>query len=210
LSLKAAFDSEILKDVEKDKALPLKISRQGSGNLYYTATMKYALPQELQKPVQQGIDLTWELFDSTTDEKINTEGSQINLERGKIYKAVVTLSSSYDLDYLALRAPVPSGGEILDATFATSPDESSTASGLSSLSRDQSVWGTAWHYMSNQQIFDNEIQFFWDSFEKGMTTVEFKFRAVRKGVYPTPPGCAECMYQPEIFGRSGGSLFVIK
>ena len=64
--------------------------------------------------------------------------------------------------------------------------------------------------MSNQVIYDNEIQFFWDYFGKGRTTAEFKFRAVRRGVYPTPPVNGECMYEPEVFGRTGAILYTIK
>ena len=64
--------------------------------------------------------------------------------------------------------------------------------------------------MSNQAIYDNEIQFFWDRFRKGSTTAEFKFRTVRRGVFPVPPVTAECMYEPEVFGRTKGLLYTIK
>ncbi|MDR0539775.1 MAG: hypothetical protein LBG74_04635 [Spirochaetaceae bacterium] len=36
------------------------------------------------------------------------------------------------------------------------------------------------------------------------------FRAARRGVYPTPPAAAECMYEPEIFGRTAGTLWMIE
>ena len=39
--------------------------------------------------------------------------------------------------------------------------------------------------------------------------MEFYFRAVRPGIYPTPPVQAECMYEPEIFGRTQGKLVII-
>ena len=64
--------------------------------------------------------------------------------------------------------------------------------------------------MDNQTILDNEIQFFWNYFGKGCTTATFKFRATRRGVFPTPPVTAECMYEPEVFGRSSGTLYTIK
>jgi uncharacterized protein YfaS (alpha-2-macroglobulin family) len=57
---------------------------------------------------------------------------------------------------------------------------------------------------------DNEIQYFWDRFYKGESTVSFLFRTARRGVYPTPPAQAECMYEPEIFGRSQGLLYTIE
>ncbi len=105
---------------------------------------------------------------------------------------------------------MPSGAEILDATFVTTPDGPANASGRGAYQDDASSGFGSDHYMSNQAIYNSEIQFFWDSFGKGTTTAEFSFRAVRRGVYPTPPVSAECMYEPEIFGRTGGTLYTIR
>jgi uncharacterized protein YfaS (alpha-2-macroglobulin family) len=65
-------------------------------------------------------------------------------------------------------------------------------------------------WISHQMILDNEIQYFWDQFFKGESTVSFLFRTARRGVYPTPPVQVECMYEPEIFGRSKGLLYTIE
>jgi uncharacterized protein YfaS (alpha-2-macroglobulin family) len=56
---------------------------------------------------------------------------------------------------------------------------------------------------------DDEIRFHWDSFPAGRQEVEFRFRAVMPGIYPTPPSQAECMYEPEVFGRAAGELAII-
>ena len=63
---------------------------------------------------------------------------------------------------------------------------------------------------ANLNVKNNEIQFFWDYFGSGKTTVSFTFRAARRGVYPLPPVQAECMYESEIFGRGDGYLCVIE
>jgi uncharacterized protein YfaS (alpha-2-macroglobulin family) len=59
-------------------------------------------------------------------------------------------------------------------------------------------------------IMDDEARFHWDFFRAGRQEVEFRFRAVMPGVYPTPPASAECMYEEEIFGRSAGELVRIE
>ena len=64
--------------------------------------------------------------------------------------------------------------------------------------------------MDNQRIYDNEVQSFYNYFPKGVTTIDFNFRAVRRGVFPLPPVTAECMYEPEVFGRSDGYLCVVE
>ena len=127
----------------------------------------------------------------------------ITLESGKTYEMAIRLSSGKDYTFVALRAPIPSGAEIVDAAFVTS------ASNDYDEEDAEESW-TDWRDASKQQIYDNEVQYFWNSWEKGGTTVRFKFRAARRGVFPCPPATAECMYENEIFGRSGGMLYVIK
>ena len=210
------FASDLLKKQKKDAELPLQFSKKGRGSLYYTASMRYAIPEELQSAHDQGLGVVMHLYDNATGEEIKTAGDNplVALQSGKTYKVTITLSSTYDRDYIALRAPVPSGAEILDATFVTSPDAATNQSGQGRYSNDKDdaygYWYGGDHFMSNQAIYNNEIQFFWDSFGKGKTTAEFKFRAVRRGVFPTPPVNAECMYEPEVFGRTSGVLYTIQ
>jgi uncharacterized protein YfaS (alpha-2-macroglobulin family) len=68
----------------------------------------------------------------------------------------------------------------------------------------------AFLHVSHQAVYDNEIQYFYDDLRAGETELTFLFRAARRGVYPTPPLTAECMYEPEIFGRTGGVLWTIE
>ncbi len=196
------FDGELLAKLPRDKEIPLVFEKTGSGRLYYTARLTYALPDEAQAARDQGIKIDARITDCETEKEVNAkaaDSARADLSNSKLYKATVTIASSRDRDYLALRCPIPSGAEILDSTFVTS----GSAAG-------QEASGDWRHWISNKTVRDNEVQFFWDSFKSGQTTVTFTFRAARRGVYPTPPVQAECMYEPEIFGRSDGCLFVIK
>lgn len=209
------FGDPQLQGIQSDALVPMTFAKNGDGTLYYTASLTYALPEENQTAREEGISVFMTLYDDQTGEEIKAASgsSLIALKSGKVYKARIKLSSTRDRTYLALRAPVPSGAEILDATFNTTPD-TDNASGMSGMSEDWDEYN-GWiyggmHYMSNQAIYDNEIQFFWDDFGKGETTVEFKFRATRRGVFPTPPAQAECMYEGEVFGRTSGTLYTIE
>ena len=216
LTNRLTMDSPVLTNKKKDTALPLEFRREGTGSLFYTAVMRYTVPEEMQAMRDQGLGITMTLYDNTTGEEIKPQKGSVvvQLQSGRTYRAKISLSSTYDREFIALRAPVPSGAEILDATFVTSSDAAQNASGRGNWSKDYDD-EAGWYYggshlMSNQVIYDNEIQFFWDYFGKGRTTAEFKFRAVRRGVYPTPPVNGECMYEPEVFGRTGGILYTIK
>jgi alpha-2-macroglobulin len=188
------FNQKPLLELDRDTALPLSIEKSGPGNLFYTAALSYALPSEILTPRDEGIGL----YSIIT----NLEGDIVDsshLTAGKTYIRKVTVSSHRDREYLSVRVPVPSGASILDASFVSSAE-------YAEYEEDE------YAYIYNpprMEIMDNEVRYFYDSFTKGKQEVEFYFRAVSTGIYPTPPVQAECMYQPEIFGRTSGQLIII-
>lgn len=199
-TLNLDFSDEQIASLPKGKSIPLEFIKSGKGQVFYTMEMKYALPDEMLTSRDEGLKVEYKIQDAETKEIVNQnqENCLVELESGKLYKATVRLESTKDRNFVALRAAIPSGAEILDSTFVTSGSEAEI---------ENSSWR---HWISNKTIYDNEIQFFWDSFETGSTEITFTFRAVRRGVYPTPPVSAECMYENEIFGRSEGLLYTIK
>lgn len=194
------FTDEQIKNLPKGKSIPVEFTKSGKGQVFYTMEMKYALPDEMLTSRDEGLKVEYKIQDAETKEILNQnqENCLVELESGKLYKATVRIESTKDRNFVALRAAIPSGAEILDSTFVTSGSEAEI---------ENSSWR---HWLSNKVIHDNEIQFFWNSFETGSTEITFTFRAVRRGVYPTPPVTAECMYENEIFGRSEGLLYTIK
>ena len=71
-------------------------------------------------------------------------------------------------------------------------------------------WEDAYYNDSHEYFYDNEAQYFHNYMWAGETTHSLTVRASRKGVYPTPPVQAELMYEPEVFGRTEGYLFIVK
>jgi uncharacterized protein YfaS (alpha-2-macroglobulin family) len=195
-----SFSDPPLASLEQDRMQPLVINRDGRGSLYYTASLSYAIPAELQGFRDEGLGVFMSIHDVNTGEAI--AGSA--LTGGATYRARVRVSSSRDRAYVALRVPVPSGAEILDSAFVTAASYDGTGGDPSPASRQAN------RRPSHRVIMDNEAQYFWDRFARGEGTVEFLFRAVRRGVYPTPPAQAECMYESEIFGRSRGAIYTIE
>ena len=189
-TLRLPFEDEFISSLPRDKAIPLVFEKNGNGYLFYTVEMKYALPDEAQAARDEGLNITYEITDFDTGELINVskDTCDVTLESGKIYKAKVFLQTNRTREYVAVRAPIPSGAEILDSTLVSA----------------DSGW------ISHKNITDNEAQFFWNEMRSGRYFFDFTFRAVRRGVYPTPPVQGECMYEPEVFGRSDGYLFIIE
>ena len=142
-TLKLPFENELISSLEKDTTNAVTFNKDGNGRLYYTIEMKYALPDEMQSARNEGISLDYQITDYETGEVINTSGkddSVLTLESGKMYKATIRLESNRDRTYIAMRAPIPSGAEILDSTFVTT----SSAGEVTSSSES---WG---HWLSKE------------------------------------------------------------
>lgn len=200
-TLKLPFEDEFVSSLPRDKAIAVEFVKDGEGYLFYNVEMKYALPDEAQAARDEGLKITYEITDFDTGEVVNVtkDTCDLKLQAGKIYKAKVFIETTRTREYVAVRAPIPSGAEILDSTLVTTGSAAQSSSTRS------------WHSgVSHKNITDNEAQFFWDEMRTGRYFFDFTFRAARRGVYPTPPVQGECMYEPEVFGRSDGYLFVIE
>jgi hypothetical protein len=194
------FAEAPLDAIERDTLLPLRIEREGSGRLYYTASLRYGIPTELAAPRDEGLGVFAEVFDS--DGRVVSDGV---LVPGRTYTRRVTISSPRDRTFVALRAPVPSGAEIVDAVFITSATVPPREEDFRRDDFDR--WN---HQMPPIRfVMDDEVVFHWDHFRAGKQQVEFRFRAVMPGIYPTPPVQAESIYEEEVFGRGPGELFRI-
>jgi uncharacterized protein YfaS (alpha-2-macroglobulin family) len=203
VSFNGPFAEKPVLDLPRDTLLPLRIERSGPGRLYYTASLRYGIPVELAGARDEGISVFVETFDS--------EGKPVRngrLQAGKTYTRRVTVSTSRDRTFVALRSPIPSGAEIVDAVFVTS---STVPPSPRNDSNDED--NDDWYYYKPEPVrfmMDDEARFHWDFFKTGREQVEFRFRAVMPGIYPTPPALAECMYEEEIFGRTAGELIRIE
>ena len=183
------FDEEPVASMKRDTLLPLEFSADGS--LYYTASLAYDLPAETAGARDQGFSVYTSL--ETADGK-TIAGNVLAI--GETYRQRVFVSTSRTRSYSAITVPVPSGAEILDTSFATT----------GSYEADGPEYG--YWQRPVEKIYDNKVVYYFDDLEPGSVEVVFLFRAVSRGVFPTPPVTAECMYEPEVFGRSGGRLLI--
>ena len=169
--------------------------------------MKYAIPAAEQTARDEGICIFTEITDVKTGEVVTAD----KLVAGNVYREKVYISTTKSREFVAVRAPIPAGCEIMNAAFVTTgsvPEDSGSDE------EDEDSWESYvrnynWG-LSYQGIYDAEVQYFWDYFPTGFQHVDFLFRAVRKGTYNTPSATAGCMYQEEIFGRSNGKVWTIE
>jgi len=209
---------EIIPVAGQNEASSLQFRKTGEGNLFYTTTLKYALPNESAPLRDEGISVFTTIETLEGEEIVNNE-----LVLGETYRMRVLLNTSKSRSYVNLTVPLPSGAEIVDPSFST------TSSYLNGGGTNSESWtresqygdedtyigegylidGDFYPFAPNQLIFDNEIRYSWDYLYYGQREVSFLFRCTTPGIYPTPPAGAELLFEPEVFGRDRGRLIVI-
>lgn len=217
------FADQPLAGLPRGKALPLEISRAGAGELYYTSILAYALPSEIARPRDEGIEVTqsWTGLDGKAV-------APQELKPGETYRVKVTVSTPKRRANLELLVPVPSGAEIVDPSFAVTGRFADKGGAGDETIERETVYGDqeqasaegevefdgdAWYwYLYNPDSFalDNMMVYRWSDFYAGSRTVSFLVRVTTPGIYPTPPAQARLEFEPEVFGRDGGKLFAAK
>jgi uncharacterized protein YfaS (alpha-2-macroglobulin family) len=211
--LAAAVARERGRSAPNGTLLPLTLGVAGKGTLYYTAELRTAMLASAADARDEGIGIAAEILD---DKGAIVTGTDLGL--GKVYTMRVVFYSSKDRNYLAIRAPMPSGAEPIDGSLLTSqvvrPPAGSDQGGGDTGdgggdNADQGYTGDYGEFGYTTHIYDDEVRFYFDQLDRGKHEVTFLFRTTTPGVYPTPPTTAELMYQPEVFGRTGGTTYRI-
>ncbi len=191
--------------LRKARRFPSPSAWPGKGTLYYAAELRYALSASGADARDEGIGIQTEILDEAGGIVPGTD-----LTLGRVYTMRLVFYSSKDRTFLALRAPLPSGAEAIDGSLLTSQivkpateqqGQDSAADAASADDFTENGYTT--------RIDDSEVRYFFDRLDRGRHEVSFLFRATTPGVYPTPPAQAELMYQPEVFGRTGGAVYRI-
>ncbi|MBI9097733.1 MAG: hypothetical protein JEY91_04620 [Spirochaetaceae bacterium] len=202
----------------RNEVASLQFRKIGSGNLYYSTTLKYALPNEVAMIRDEGLSVFSQI---ETLEGDIIDNNQLDL--GETYRMRVLLSTSKTRSFVNLTVPIPSGAEIVDPSFATTSSYGN-AGGVNSekwtreeeygdeqdyIGEGYIIGGYLYPLTPNQLIFDQEIRYSWDSLYYGQREISFLFRCTTPGIYPTPPAGARLLFEPEVFGRGKGRLIVI-
>ncbi|TVR00403.1 MAG: hypothetical protein EA403_11760 [Spirochaetaceae bacterium] len=216
------FPEPPLADLARNQPLSLRFQAEGSGILFFAATLRYALPQEALLARDHGLSVVREVMD--------LDGNRVDPEQllaGRTYRMRVTVSSPARHTMIALSMPIPSGAELLDPGFAVTGGFRETGGVMTERWERESAFGAQETVVAEgvleigvlgarfsafapvRRAYDGELVLIYPELYAGRRTVEFLFRAVTPGIFPTPPVVAAGIYTPELFGRSAGTLFRI-
>jgi uncharacterized protein YfaS (alpha-2-macroglobulin family) len=182
-----------------NKSLPLNIglqpllaSRQGTGTLYLSAQLKYAL-KNWPPAADAGLSVV---------KRVEVVGapSGADYPAGTLLRVRLTVCSSEPRSFVVVNDPVAAGLEVVQTGFATDRQD------LQSTDEEHPWWGG----FNHQENYDDRVLLFADDLDVGVHHYSYYLRAAFPGRYRMPSTLAECMYEPEIFGRTAAQEVVVR
>ncbi|MBI4130548.1 Ig-like domain-containing protein [Candidatus Roizmanbacteria bacterium] len=189
--LKRVEEMVVLGDLPKEVDIPVTLKRSGKGSLYYNMNLRYFLPFEQVKPLDQGIVLMRELVD-----KKGKLISQDTVTAGEeIWTRLIMVAPS-TLHHVIIEDMLPAGLEAVNESLATTS--------LLTTERIASSEDTNQLYFRHREIRDDRVVLFAETVAPGVYEYRYRVRPTSPGRYHHPPARAYNMYIPDISGHSSG------
>mgnify|MGYP005848246231 FL=1 len=179
-----------LDQMAKNRLLPVKISKQGAGRLYYTLRMFYAF-KENPIPFDEGFYLYKEI--------LTLDGKEVQqYKRGEVYKVVLHIVVPETRIFAVVEDPLPAGFEPVQVSFATE------SRGIQEQYWDEQYKekGHWWGGFDHEERYDDKVLFFAQELFAGEHTQVYFVRAGTSGKFIAPATHAEEMYTPDVFGAT--------
>jgi uncharacterized protein YfaS (alpha-2-macroglobulin family) len=159
------------------------IESDGERDLYYQGALHYARREPPASPLTHGITIARSLRPLGSDAVIRVGDYAI------VDVAIVTATAR---DLVVVDDPIPAGFEAVNESFAAKdwgrPIVADPARGL-----------------THRELRDDRVVSFFDALPVGVTVTRYALRAVAAGRFALPPAKAECMYAPDVFGRTAST-----
>lgn len=210
-STEAASTSVPMTDVlargEAGSERPLTFTREGSGTLFYTARLRYAVDRPSLEGLDSGLAIQRNYAPFVED---GTRPAATTFKAGDLVRVTLTFDLTKERRYVAVTDPLPAGFEPVESWFATT---------AAALGREQDEQGdgeddwTAWWRrggFDHVERRDDRVQLFATRLAEGRHTFSYVVRATTAGTFQTAPARAEEMYEPEVFGRTATAVIEVR
>ncbi len=185
-----------------------QLSIQPQGRVYWEAHLSYGLQNPEPRDEGFTVQRTMVILEGT--------GHGDTVTPGALVEVTLQITTPVERSFVAIVDPLPAGLESVNTAFAT------TASDLGDGNSQDSGyyyggWDTAppadrtwsdWVF-NHRELLDDRVVLYADWMPAGVHRYTYVARATTPGTYTHPAATAEQMYAPEVFGRTGGSTFVV-
>ncbi|MEO7111490.1 MAG: alpha-2-macroglobulin family protein [Polyangiaceae bacterium] len=196
----------------------------GTGTLFYEARLRYAKKEMPTAPLDRGFyvrKIVRALKPDALTEALKSvpATSSVRAAGGDLVLVDLFVVTPDPRENVVIDDPLPAGLEAVQSTFATSAkSQDVTEAGEEGDQDDEEASGDderaagratefGWYH---REIRDDRVLTFVDHMPAGLFHYRYLARATTFGTYVVPPTRAECMYEPETFGRTAAATFEVK
>ncbi len=196
----------------------------GSGKLFYEARLTYARKELPREGIDRGFfvrKVVRQVSPEALKDALATvpRTSATSATGGALVLVDLFVVTANPRDQVVIDDPLPAGLEPVDVGFATTAqsldvsepggagddaDESQSDDDAVSSGR---AYGSAWFH---RELHDDRVLTFVEHMAAGMYHYRYVARATTFGTFVVPPARAECMYEPDVFGRTGATVFEVR
>jgi alpha-2-macroglobulin len=198
------------KEVSGGSKTSIKISREGTGRLYYSTRLTYALPLELSQPASAGIEVHRE-YSVERDGKWQLLAAPAAIKRGELVRVDLYLSVPAARNFVVVDDPVPGGLEPVNRDLATTSEVDARKADFAA--SGGSIWfkyddwidfdASRWSFY-HQELRHESARFFSDYLPPGNYHLSYAAQAIASGSFTSMPTMAQEMYDPDVFGKTEG------
>ena len=196
--------AQVLASGAAGKSRPLTFTKEGSGTLYYSTRLKYAVDALFQDGLDSGIHVERK-YEPFVDGGIRP--SATSYAAGDLVRVTLTFRLTKERRFVAVTDPLPAGFEAVESWFATTRGDLAAQQDQQRGANDFAD-GNDWENLFRSGGFDhverhdNRVQLFATRLSEGVHAFSYIARATTAGTFRTAPARAEEMYTPEVFGRT--------
>lgn len=176
----------------------LRVTKSGTGNLYYNINLKYYLPFSEIEPLEQGMVVVREFIDKKG--KVLPAGS-IN-ENTEVWVRLIIVAPE-ERHFVVVEDVLPAGLESVNESLKN-------VSVLNTERPDVKEKGNQFLYFEHKEYHDDRTTLFANYLPAGVYEVTYRARATTPGRYHHPPAQAYQMYVPDVSGHSEGGWLEVK
>jgi uncharacterized protein YfaS (alpha-2-macroglobulin family) len=190
----------------------LTFTKEGTGTLYYTTRLRYAVDALFQDGLDAGFHL------ERRYEPFVENGARLaatSYAAGDLVRVTLTFRLAKERRFVAVTDPLPAGFEAVESWFSTTASDLRAQQDRQRNERDLGD-GSDWENWFRSGGFDhverhdNRIELFATRLSEGVHEFSYIARATTAGTFRTAPARVEEMYTPEVFGRTATSVIDVK
>ncbi|HEY0900915.1 MAG TPA: alpha-2-macroglobulin family protein, partial [Micavibrio sp.] len=196
-----------LTDEEVGKKSVLKMTKEGSGRIYYATRLQYAV-KDAPGPVNAGMDLQ-RLYSVKRDNQWVALAQNDPIKRGDLVKVDLYLKIPAARNFVVVNDPLPGGLETVNRDLATASTLDADERGDDSAAGWQSYDAGRWSFY-HRELRHDAVRFYSDWLEAGNYHLSYVAQAVADGNFNAPAAKAEEMYDADIYGRSTAGALTVR